>query len=415
MLMKDVCILGLGYVGYPLAVLAQEKGFDVKGLDLDQGKLDLIAKGVDPVTKEENGVTFPAAKDDPSSISGADVILVCVPTPVDETKMPDLSPVKGACEAVAKNLDPARKPVVIVESTINPGVMEDVVRPLFESHGRVVGEDVFLAHCPERINPGDPKWHVGNIPRVLGAFTKEGLDKAYGFYTSILEGEVKKMSNIRTAEACKVVENAFRDINIAFVNELARSFEMLDIDVVEVIDGAATKPFAFMAHYPGCGVGGHCIPVDPYYLIERAKTKGFDHRFLKLAREINESMPEHAVSLLADALNERRMSVNGTTVGLLGLSYKADVGDDRESPSYRILEFLKKKGALVVTHDPHLACDEPDLEELQKRCDVLLVATDHKEYRDLDLSKVKVLVDGRNMFARRELPGSITYRGIGRH
>ena len=190
---------------------------------------------------------------------------------------------------------------------------------------------------------------------------------------------------------------------------------MLDIDVVEVINGAATKPFGFMPHYPGCGVGGHCIPVDPYYLIERAKDKGFDHRFLKLARDINEGMPAHTVSLLADALNERMTSVNGTTVGVLGLSYKADVGDRRESPSYRIIELLHRKGAEVVTHDPFLECDEPDLMRLQGRCDVLLLCTSHGEYRKLDLSKVKVLVDGRNMFADADIPSTCTYRGIGRH
>ncbi|MBD3209497.1 nucleotide sugar dehydrogenase [Candidatus Woesearchaeota archaeon] len=413
--MSNVCVIGLGYVGYPLAVLAKKKGHAVSGIDIDKGVVRAIERGDDPLTGKRSGVSFPIAMDGTASIPAADVVLICVPTPVNKHKLPDLGPVKNATAMVAAHLKPKSRSLVVVESTINPGVMEDVVKPLFDGQGLVIGKDYYLAHCPERINPGDPRWDVSNIPRVLGAFTKRGLGKAHTFYTGLVDAPITRMSNIRTAEACKVVENAFRDINIAYVNELAKSFEKLDIDVVEVIDGAKTKPFAFMPHYPSCGVGGHCIPVDPYYLIEKAKTEGFDHQFLKLAREINESMPKHTIDLLADALEEQKKSINGTTVGVLGLSYKPNVGDDRESPSYVITDELKKKGADVVTYDPYFDTDCKDLKEFQERCDVVVLCTNHKAYEQLDLNEVMVLVDGKNMFYGKQIPASCTYRGIGRH
>lgn len=411
--MSKVCVIGLGYVGFPLAELCQKKGYTVTGIDLDKKKIELIKKGIDPVEKKKKIKPFPAATDNPTYIKNSDYIIIAVPTPVDHMKMPDLRPVINATEYTVQHMG-KNKPTIIVESTINPGVMEEVVKPIFDKHNLKEGKDYYLAHCPERINPGDPKWNVENIPRVIGAFTKEGLDKAHKFYSSILTGKVTKMSNIRTAEACKVVENAFRDINIAFVNELAKSFDKMDIDVVEVIKGSSTKPFAFMPHYPGCGVGGHCIPVDPYYLIERAKTKGFDHKFLRLAREINNSMPEYTIEKMQDALNEQKLSINGTKIGILGLSYKPNVGDLRESPSLEIIKLLKKKGANIITYDPYIQSDCKTLKELQSKTKILLLATGHDEFRKLDMKKVKVLVDGRNMFSNEKLPKNITYKGIGR-
>lgn len=411
--MKKIAVIGLGYVGFPLAQQAQKKGFDVLGIDQDKRKIESIDNFIHPVegTVLDKKMNVVLAKD--ALLSDSDVVVICVPTPVDQLKIPDLRPVTSAVELVTKTMG-SNKPLVVVESTINPGVMEDIVKPQFDKVGYVIGKDYYLAHSPERINPGDPKWFVGNIPRVVGAFTKEGLDKAYSFYTSILDAPIKKMSTIRAAEATKVVENSFRDVNIAFANELAKSFEKMNIDIMEVMSGAATKPFAFMAHYPGCGVGGHCIPVDPYYLIEKAKSVGFDHKFLRAARAINNSMPEYLVNKVQDTLNYHELSVKGTTIGLLGLSYKANVGDLRESPALVVKELLEKKGATVLTCDPYIKeSDYTSLSELQNETDILVLTTNHSDFSAVDFSKVKAFIDGRNMFYGNE-PTNCTYTGIGR-
>ncbi|MFZ1720150.1 MAG: nucleotide sugar dehydrogenase, partial [Candidatus Moraniibacteriota bacterium] len=266
---KTVAIVGLGYVGLPLAVRSVERGYAVIGFDTDSSKISILKKKKSPIEDAylaENIPKFPfEATSDPATLESADIILICVPTPVDELFFPDLQPVISASERIASHCK--KGALVVLESTVNPGVSEEIIKPIFEKHGFTVGTDIFLAHCPERINPGDPKWNVTNIPRVVGSFDAKGLHLAKTFYESIVDGVIRPMKSIREAEAVKIVENSFRDINIAFVNELAKSFEVLDIDVKDVIDGAATKPFSFMAHYPSCGVGGHCIPVDPYYLI----------------------------------------------------------------------------------------------------------------------------------------------------
>lgn len=420
-----VCIVGLGYVGLPLAVRARERGYEVFGFDLDEKKNALITAGKSPIEDrylEENlpKYFFPASSD-PKEIKKADIVLVCVPTPVDEMYMPDLSPVIGAMEAVSKNLK--KGALVVLESTVNPGVSEEIVAPIFEKAGYKINKDVFLAHCPERINPGDEVWNVTNIPRVVGALDAIGLRRALEFYRSIVDGEIRPMKSIRSAEAVKVVENSFRDINIAFVNELARSFDMLGIDVKDVIQGAATKPFSFLAHFPSCGVGGHCIPVDPYYLIERAKRAGFDHKFLRLAREINNDMPSYTVELLQDALNSVKLPVNGTTVGVLGIAYKANIDDVRESPSVRIIEHLKKHGGKVETFDPHILdrSSQKSLDAILKKSTALILATDHAEFLKaitpalLKKHKIKVLIDGKNAFDKVAFKkAGIVYKGIGR-
>lgn len=407
----NVCIIGLGYVGYPLAELCVSKGLKVYGIDVSSKKIESIEKGIDPVEGKPVKEKFSVSVDDPSFVADSDIIIICVPTPVDHLKNPDLGPVISASKYVASHLK--KKSLVVVESTINPGVMEDVVKPIFDDAGLKIGIDYYLAHCPERINPGDPKWNVSNIPRVVGGFTSSCTDKAFEFYSAVINAPIMKMSNIRTAEATKIVENTFRDINIAFVNELAKSFSFMDIDTVEVIKGASTKPFAFMAHYPSCGVGGHCIPVDPYYLIERAKAKGFDHKFLKLAREINNSMPSYTVQLMIDALNEHKLSLNGTTIGVLGLSYKADVPDLRESPSLLIIELLKKGGANVITYDPFIQCDASSLHDFQLKCPYIILCANHSAFKDLDFDKIKILIDGKNMFYGHDF--KFTYKGIGRY
>lgn len=422
---KTVAVVGLGYVGLPLAVRASERGYTVIGFDTNQEKIALLNQGKSPIEDsflEQNITRFRFdATSDPKKLKTADIFLICVPTPVDESFYPDLEPVISASKLIATH---AKKgALVVLESTVNPGVSEEVVRPLFEKAGYTVGKDIYLAHCPERINPGDIKWNVTNIPRVVGSFEQTGLKLAYEFYTSIVDGEIRKMKSIREAEAVKIVENSFRDINIAFVNELARSFDVLNIDVKDVIQGAATKPFAFMAHYPSCGVGGHCIPVDPYYLIERAKQSGFDHKFLKIAREINNGMPAYTVELLQDALNQVKLPLNGTRVGVLGLSYKANIDDVRESPAFKVIKHLTKHGAKVETFDPHVKkrSSMKTLEAILKKSEALVLVTDHKEFKEaltpalLKKHGIKVMIDGKNCLDKASFNKSrIIYKGIGR-
>lgn len=420
-----ITIIGLGYVGLPLALLADRKKYNVVGVLRSKEKAESLNKRI-PTFKDEEVEKYLSksnlqASTDYAEMKNSSIIIICVPTPIDGNHMPDYEPVISACKEVAKNLEKGQ--TVILESTVNPGVSEEIMLPILEKEsGMKCGADFYLAHCPERINPGDPKWNVENINRVVGGYDEKSLEIAAKFYESILTGTVKKMGSLKEAEACKVVENSFRDINIAFVNELALSFSKLGIDVVNVIDGAATKPFAFMAHYPGCGVGGHCIPVDPYYLIEYAKTKGFHHDFLSLARRINNHMPEETVNLVSRGLNEIGKSVKGSTIAVLGLSYKANIDDDRESPSYEIIKLLTKLGANLNIYDPYLfkKSTVKNLEEALTSADLVLLVTPHNDFKkilpqDLLDKDIKVIVDGRNCLPKDEfVQSSIIYLGIGR-
>jgi UDP-N-acetyl-D-glucosamine dehydrogenase len=283
--------------------------------------------------------------------------------------------------------------------------------------------DVFVAHCPERIDPGNRKWTIAMLPRVAGGATKESLKKAAEFYRSIIDANVLELSSVKAAEATKIMENTFRDINIAFVNEMAQSFDKAGIDITEVIKGASTKPFAFMPHYPGAGVGGHCIPVDPYYLIEKAKQIGFNHKFLSLARDINNSMPHYTVELLEAELAKMKKSIRGAKVGVLGIAYKANVDDARESPAKDIINLLKTKGAEVFSYDPHVkeGSTAKDIGETLAKSDYIVLATDHDEFRRIDAKalkdkKIHIVIDGRNCLDMEKIKSfGIAYRGIGRH
>jgi len=419
-----VGIIGMGYVGLPLAAVAAKKGYEVYGIDTDAEKLKIIAQGRSPFKEDFLEKLLPKVKihvsTDPKILKKCDVCIICVPTPVDEKYYPVLDPVISASKAVAQNLKPGA--LVILESTVNPGVCEDIVRPIFVAAGHRPGRDVFIAHCPERVNPGDPKWNVGNIPRVVGAFEEAGLKLAKEFYESIVDAPIMAIDSIREAEAVKILENSFRDINIAFVNELAKSFGRLNIDIVNVIKGASTKPFSFMPHWPSCGVGGHCIPVDPYYLIEKAKSNGFDHSFLRTARAINNSMPEYTAEMMQDLLNDVKKSVKGAKIGILGLSYKANVGDLRESPSYKIIKLLEKIGAVIHTYDPFVLdkSTAKSLAEILKKSEAILLATNHREFKKVTAEKLKqnkilVVVDGKNFLDKEAIKkAGILYRGIGR-
>lgn len=421
----EVVVVGLGYVGLPLALLARKKGWSVSGIDIDERKQKQIASASVPDLGE---AYMEALAEERLSVSGtfekvsdADIILICVPTPVDHAYEPDLEPVKNACERVGKFLEPNQ--LVVLESTVNPGTVEEVLVPLMErASGLTAGVHFGVAHCPERINPGDPEWPIEKIPRVVGATTSGALQRAAAFYRSILSAPVMEMASIREAEAVKMTENCFRDVNIAFVNELAMSFSKLGIDVAHVLDGAATKPFGFMRHSPGAGVGGHCIPVDPYYLIRYAKKNGFTHEFLSLARSINNGMPAFAVSLLDEELGKEHFSLTGATIALLGLSYKPNVRDVRESPSFEIEKLLVERGASVRAFDPFVPehSTVQSLEAVLQGADAALVATAHDQFKEL-LPKqfierhVGIVIDGRNCLQKeRFLSAGIAYRGIGR-
>ncbi len=423
---KTVSVIGLGYVGLPLAVRTRERGYDVIGFDIDETKIQALRQGkliFKDAYLEKNQRAYPIKlTSTPADIGDADIHIICVPTPVDALRQPDLTPVIDASETVA--LHCKKGALVVLESTVNPYVSEEIVKPIFEKHGFAIGKDVYISHCPERINPGDPKWDVTNIPRVVGSFDKKGLDMSLAFYRSIVDADIRPMKSIREAEATKILENSFRNVNIAFVNEIAMSFDSLGIDVKDVIDGAATKPFAFMAHYPSCGIGGHCIPVDPHYLVQRAKESGFDHVFLRHAIETNDNMPLYAVDRLQDALNEKKIAMNGITVGVLGLAYKANVSDLRESPALEVIKHLKAHLAKVETFDPYLPklSTVKNLETLLKKSDALFIATNHKEFIEvltpalLKKHKIKVILDGKNCLDRDlfKKEKSFIYKGIGR-
>jgi len=424
--MKKLCIFGLGYVGLPLACLAAEKGYKVFGVDVDEKKVKFINNGISPINDEElknNLKTLKgkihATTDGINVVKDSDIIVVCVPTPIDKNFHPDLSYVKSAAETISRGLK--RDQLIIVESTVSPLTTEEDIVPILESSGLKSGEDFMLAFCPERIDPGNKKFKLRNIPRVIGGINKKSTEKAIEFYNSILDAEVLDVGTPKNAEAVKIMENAFRDINIAFVNEMAKSFDIMGIDIIDVIKGASTKPFAFMAHYPGCGVGGHCIAVDSYYLIERAREKGFEHRFLQLARTINNGMPEYTVNRVVDGLNEISKSVRGTKISILGLAYKGNIDDTRESPAFKIIEKLKKMGGEVKVFDPYVL-GMSDLESLDDalNCECIVIVTNHDEFKNLDLNLVrekgvKVIIDGRNILNKEKIKEmGIVYRGIGR-
>jgi nucleotide sugar dehydrogenase len=415
-----VTVIGLGYVGFPLAcAIAKSNNYEVYGLDTDKKRVDKINMRISPVedkqAEEDIKIVTIHATTEEDILKKSKFIIVCVPTPINEERKPDLTPVIQATEAILRNLQKGQ--IIILESTVNPGVCEENILPILERNGLKGGVDFELAHCPERINPGDPKWNVYNINRNIGGLTKEGTHKAANFYRSFLNAEINEMSSLKTAEATKIVENIFRDVNIAYVNELAQSFDKLGIDVYEVINGSSNKPFAFMPHYPGCGVGGHCIAVDPYYLIEYAEKNGFEHRLLKTARNINNSMPHYTVQKLVDGLKFLGIDIKGAKVGLLGLSYKANVGDMRESPALEIKKELLELGADVLCCDPYCNGHAPTLiKEIVENCVGIILATNHREFMKVtDWGNIKLIVDGRNCLDMSDIKSQgIIYKGIGR-
>lgn len=420
-----VVVVGLGYVGLPLAILCATRGHETIGFDIDEVKIAQLERREAAFLDEEEAERFQRASkltttSDESLLDSASVYMICVPTPVHHNHTPDLSPLENASETVGRHLK--KGDLVIIESTVNPGACEEVALPILERASTLSRDDFYFAHCPERINPGDTKWDVRSIPRVIGALDPESLERAVEVYRSILDADVVRMGSIKEAEAVKMVENSFRDINIAFVNELAIAFDKAGIDIVNVIKGASTKPFGFLPHYPGAGVGGHCIPVDPYYLIRYGRNNGFEHRFLMTARRINNGMPAYTVSILEEELRAKRKSLRGAPVTLLGLSYKKDISDMRESPALVIRDALKKAGAIVRTYDPYILShsDVRTLKDALEGAEGIVIATDHASFRSLSPRQfeeygIHVVVDGRNCLDKEAFKdSSVTYRGIGR-
>lgn len=413
-----VGIIGLGYVGLPLIRAFIQAGLKTIGYDVDQKKVDALNQGQSYIahipadwikTCVGNGTFEPTT--DPTRLKEADAILIAVPTPLTDSRDPDLFFVESTCETIAQQLRPGQ--LVVLESTTYPGTTRDVVLPILEKSGLVVGKDYFLAFSPEREDPGNPDFSAERIPKVVGGFDQESGKLASALYAHAIV-KVVQVSSCEVAEAAKILENTYRCVNIAMVNELKVVFERLGIDVWEVIEAAKTKPFGFHPFYPGPGLGGHCIPIDPFYLSWCARKAGLTTRFIELAGEINTSMPLYVVRKIGDALNDHCKSFKGSRICVLGAAYKKDVDDPRESPSFELMDRLRKKGAIVTYNDPHIPVlpkmrhwDHPYMEsqELTESFlagqDCILIATDHSAY---DYAKIvehaKLVIDTRNATAQ---------------
>lgn len=428
-----ICIVGLGYVGLPTAVSFAEKGFKVIGADKKSQVVDLINKGGchltdlnldERVKKVVRDKKLIATTDTTEATRRSDAILIIVPTPVTPDKMPDLIPVISAGEDISRGLD--KNKLVVLESTVYPGVTEDVLNPILEKSGLKAGKDFGLAHCPERYNPGDSKHTIADVVRVVGGITPEWGETTKQLYRHIVK-DVFMVKDIKTAEAAKVIENIQRDLNIALMNELALIFERMNIDVMDVIKAASTK-WNFNVYYPGAGVGGHCLPVDPYYLVKKAEELGYHSKVITAGRAINDHMPVHVFELLADALNEREKAVKNSKIVVLGFSYKENVGDPRESPVEIFVEELERRGAHIHIVDSYIESEylkkygdvEKDIYSALDGADAMVLMTAHREFGDIELQRAKelmrtpILIDGRRMFDQEKVVNlGFTYRGIG--
>ncbi|MAT72675.1 MAG: UDP-N-acetyl-D-glucosamine dehydrogenase [Planctomycetaceae bacterium] len=412
-----VGIIGLGYVGLPLARAFIKGGYRVMGFDVDHTKVDKLLAGESYIGHLSAGwVSGCIAEErfepttDMDRLHEPDAILICVPTPLTASRDPDLSYVEATTRAIAKRLRCGQ--LVVLESTTYPGTTRDVMRPILESTGLTCGRDFFLAYSPEREDPGNPDYTAEGIPKVVGGCDPTSSRIAANLYAHAV-CQVVPVSSCAVAEACKILENTYRAVNIALVNELKKIFARLEIDVWEVISAAKTKPFGFQAFYPGPGLGGHCIPIDPFYLSWMARKHGMTTRFIELAGEVNACMPEYVVERVAHALNDASKPVRGSRICLLGIAYKPDIDDPRESPSFRLLELLEEMGALLSYNDPHvprlprmrafrvseLASTPLSAEHLAAQ-DCVLLATDHSAYDwDFILAHCDLVVDTRNATA----------------
>lgn len=411
-----IAIVGLGYVGLPLCLQFARGGVQVIGLDIDPAKVQAINAGrsyiqhiASATIQKVVGEGRLAASSDFSIVEEVEAVIICVPTPLNKNREPDISYIIKTGKAIAPHLQ--RGTLVVLESTTYPGTTEvDLRAVLEEGSGLKAGTDFHLAFSPEREDPGNPDSKVAQIPKVVGGYTPACLEKAQALYSKAIKVLVP-VSSCRVAEATKLLENIFRGVNIALVNELKVVYAAMGIDVWEVINAAKTKPFGFMPFYPGPGLGGHCIPIDPFYLTWKAREYGQNTRFIELAGEINTAMPQYVVNRVAEALNARRKAVNGSRVLVLGLAYKANVDDDRESPSYHLMDLLDQQGAEVAYHDPHVPVIRPTREHAHwagrqsvtwnreniASFDVVLISTAHKAVNYQELAEwAQCIVDTRN-------------------
>ncbi len=406
-----VAVIGLGYVGLPLACEFARSGFPVQGIDTDPAKISGVGGGRSHVQDVADADLRPlierrrlVATGDFSVLSRAEAVVICVPTPLRKTRDPDISYIVAAVDEIARYLHPGL--LVVLESTTYPGTTEEVIQPKLEATGLRVGRDFFLAFSPERVDPGNPRYHTRNTPKIVGGVTADCGLVARALYEQAID-RVIAVSSTRAAEMVKLLENTFRSVNIGLVNEVALMCDRLGLDVWEVIDAAGTKPFGFMPFYPGPGLGGHCIPIDPHYLSWKLKTLNYYAKFIELASEINGNMPHYVVTKAVDALNEQRKSARGARVLVLGVAYKRDVGDVRESPALDVIKLLADRGADIRYNDPHVTevsidggprfrsvpLDREALEE----ADLVVIITNHSSYDyDFIVRHARSVLDTRN-------------------
>ncbi|MBI5867076.1 MAG: nucleotide sugar dehydrogenase [candidate division Zixibacteria bacterium] len=416
-----VVVVGLGYVGLPLAVEVAHAGLHVTGLEISERKVQLVSSGRSDIDDISDATLAPLVKSgklaaslDPAVIKDADCVAICVPTPLSKTKDPDVSFILSAVDSVEKHLH--RDMLVVLESTTYPGTTEELIRPRLEASGMKVGVDFYLAFSPERVDPGNAKWGTKNTPRIVGGTTPACSRMAAAFYGLFLD-KVVAVSSTQAAEMVKLLENTFRSVNIGLVNEVALMCDRLNLDVWEIIEAAATKPFGFMPFYPGPGLGGHCIPIDPHYLSWKLKSLNYYARFIELAGDINSHMPEYVVDRIARALNEDSKSIKGADILVLGVAYKRDISDVRESPSLDVIRLLQVRGAKVSYADPHVAAvrmDDTIMEAVPlsdaalKSADSVVILTDHTTYDYQHICATsRMVMDCRN--ATKNVP-----KGVGR-
>jgi len=456
-----VAIVGLGYVGLPIACLCAKGGYKTIGFDNNGDTIDRLKRGESHIrdTSVENLFSEAIASGnfiptrDSSALLDSSIYLICVPTPVNSENKPDLKPLLNAINTIAPFIE--KGDLIVVESTVFPGTCEDFIAPLLtELTGFECNGEISLVHCPERVNPGDVFWSAENIPRVLGGMDESGSRLAANFYASILGGDVLSvqsvrealrpkfslsasnklktksialgsvtlMRSIRDAEAVKVMENTVRDVNIAFMNELAQISDALNLDIVDIIDGMSTKPFGKGPYYPGAGVGGHCIAVDPEWLNSASVKAGYLPKLIQTSRAVNNYMPRYVVHLLRQSLNRCEINLKEAKIAVLGVAYKKNVDDDRESPFYEIKEILLNSGATVSVYDSWFSSENTslNLNASLLGCDAIILVTDHddmmEELSNIDYRSlgIRVIIDGRNALNFNEIPGEVIYRGIGR-
>jgi UDP-N-acetyl-D-glucosamine dehydrogenase len=413
-----VGVVGLGYVGLPLSVEKAKAGFRVIGFDIQLKRVDMVNRGINYIGDVVDDDLRQLVEDkklsattDFSFINDVDAVAICVPTPLDIYQQPDTSYVENSTREIARFLHPGM--LVILESTTYPGTTEELIKPILEESGLKCGMDFFLAYSPERVDPGNKYFNTKNTPKVVGGITKDCTKVASTLYRSVLEGEVHEVSSPAVAEMEKVYENVFRNINIALANEMAILCNRMGIDVWEVIDAAKTKPYGFMAFYPGPGIGGHCIPIDPFYLTWKAREYNYHTRLIEVAGEINNSMPDMVVNRIINILNKERKPLNGSKVLLLGVAYKKDIDDYRESPVLSIIDRLQKEGAIWSVVDPFVKYFKYKGEKIEtvtlskdllNESDIVVMTTDHSIFDyHLIAENSKIIFDTRNSFGKKDI------------